>query len=209
MANVDRPRGLIPVQMFDGSPWNGKTNTYYVPSSDTTAIFVGDIVKHGGTSGAAGVFVNGIDCEGIPTCVVCTDGTGTTDTPVGVVVGFLPKQSDPTVLYREASTSRIALVVDDPNVIFEAQEDATGTPIAAASIGLNVEFTTTAGSTTTGMSAMELDSSNVGTTTTTPLRILRLSKRVDNHLNTAGAGDDEAKFLVKFNVHAFLGATGQ
>lgn len=208
MANTSRVRGLFPIQMFDGSPWNGKTSMYYVPSSDSTSIFIGDIVKHGSTSGAAGVFVNGIDCEGIPTVAVCTDGTGTTDTPLGVVVGFLPKQSDPSVLYREASTSRIALVVDDPRVVFEVQEDGLTTPIAAASIGLNITFTTTAGSTVTGMSAMALDSNVLGTTTTTPLRLLRLSKRVDNNLNTGGAGTDLAKFHVLFNQHVFKGVSG-
>lgn len=207
MANTDRPRGLIPVQHANGNPWNGKVNMYLV--TDTNAMYVGDIVKHGGTAGAAGAVVYGQDVEGMPTIVRCTDGTGTTDTPVGVVVGFLPLQPVQDVNYKAADgTDRIVLVCDDSDVIFEAQEDAATTPIAAASIGLNVMFSTTAGSTVTGTSGMELISTQVAATTTHPLRIVGLSKRVDNNLNTGGAGTDNAKFLVRFNQHAFKGVSG-
>ena len=207
MANTTRARGLIPVQHANGNPWNGKVNMYLV--TDSNAMYTGDIVKHGSSAGAAGSVVFGQDVEGMPTLVRCTDGTGTTDTPVGVVVGFLPLQPLQDVNYKAAnSTPRIALVCDDPNVVFEVQEDASTTPIAAASIGLNVMFSTTAGSTVTGTSGMEIISTQVATTTTHPLRIIGLSKRVDNNLNTGGAGTDKAKFLVRFNQHAFKGVAG-
>lgn len=208
MPNVDRPNGLIPVKNGNGSPWNGQVNMYLVPSSDTVAIYVNDIVKLAGSSGAAGVFVNGIPCEGVPTIAKCTDGTGTTDTPVGTVVGFLPKFSDLSVKYREASTSRIALVCDDPNALFEAQEDADTTPLAATDVGQNIQFTTVAGSTVTGISGEELDSTTKAATTTHPLRIVQLVNRPDNNFNTAGAGSDNAKFVVRFNVHVYLSASG-
>lgn len=207
MANTSRARGLIPVQNADGSPWNGKVNMYLV--TDTAAMYIGDVVEHSGTSGAAGSVVYGQDVEGMPVCARCTDGTGTTDTPLGVVVGFLPLQPVQDVNYKAADgVDRIALVCDDPNVIFEVQEDATTTPIAAASVGLNVMFSTTAGSTVTGTSGMEIISTLVAATTTHPLRIVGLSKRVDNNLNTGGAGTDKAKFLVRFNQHVFKGVSG-
>lgn len=206
MANTDRPRGLVPVKHLNGSPWNGKATAYLVV--DSNAMYTGDIVKLAGSSGTAGSVVFGQDVEGMPTIARCTVGDGT-DTPVGVVIGFLPLQPLQDVNYKAADdVDRIALVVDDPSVIFEAQEDAATTPIAAASIGLNVQFSVTAGSTVTGLSGMELVSTLVGTTTTTPLRILGLSKRVDNNLNTGGSGTDNAKFLVMFNVHAFKGSAG-
>jgi len=69
-------------------------------------------------------------------------------------------------------------------------------------------FATTAGSTVTGTSGMEIISTLVAATTTHPLRIVGLSKRVDNNLNTGGAGTDNAKFLVRFNQHAFKGVAG-
>lgn len=207
MANTNRPRGLIPVSHRNGNPWNGKVNMYLV--TDTAALYTGDIVKHSGTSGAAGSVVYGQDVEGMPVIARCTDGTGTTDTPLGVVVGFLPLQPLQDVNYKAADgTDRIALVCDDPSVVFEVQEDATTTPIVAASVGLNVMFSTTAGSTSTGTSGMEIISTQVATTTTHPLRILGLSKRVDNNFNTGGTGTDKAKFLVVFNQHVFLGVLG-
>lgn len=202
MANTDRPRGLVPVQNSNGSPWNGKTNMYLVP--DTAALYVGDVVKLAGSSGAAGSYVYGQDVEGMPTAARCTDGTGTTDTPIGVVVGFLPLQPVQDVNYKAADgVDRIALVCDDENVIFEVQEDAVTTPLVATSVGLNAMFSTTAGSTLTGVSGMELISTSAAATTTHPLRILGLSKRVDNAFNTGGADTDQAKFLVKFNVHVY------
>lgn len=207
MANVNRPRGLVPVRYLNGTPYTGKVNMYLV--TDTNAMYTGDIVKHSGTAGAAGAVVYGQDVEGMPVIARCTDGTGTTDTPLGVVVGFLPLQPLADVNYKAAdAVDRIALVVDDPNVVFEVQEDATTTPIAAASIGLNVMFSTTAGSTVTGLSGMEIISTLVAATTTHPLRILGLSKRVDNNLNTGGTGTDKAKFDVVFNQHVFKGVAG-
>lgn len=207
MANTNRARGLVPVRHFNGNPWNGKVKMYLV--TDTAAMYTGDIVKHSGTAGAAGSVVYGQDVEGMPVIARCTDGTGTTDTPLGVVVGFLPLQPVQDINYKAADgTDRIALVCDDPSVVFEVQEDATTTPITVASIGLNAMFSTTAGSTVTGNSGMELISTQVAATTTHPLRILGLAKRVDNNLNTGGAGTDKAKFDVIFNQHVFKGVAG-
>lgn len=197
MANTDRPFGLRPVSYLNGSPWNGQVNMYLVPSSDATAIYVGDPVKSGGTAGAAGVVVNGIDVEGMPTIAVAAAG----NTLRGVVVGFLPKQSDLTVLHREASTNRIALVVDDPNVVFEVQEDSGGAATAAVDVGENADILYTAGSSTTGQSAVELDSST-HVTTSAQLRILGFVKRPDNAIGT------NAKLLVKINEHELASTTG-
>lgn len=197
MANTDRPFGLRPVSYLNGSPWNGQVNMYLVPSSDASAIYVGDPVKSGGTAGAAGVVVNGIDVEGMPTIAVAAAG----NTLRGVVVGFLPKQSDLTVLHREASTNRIALVVDDPNVVFEVQEDSGGAATAAVDVGENADILYTAGSSTTGQSAVELDSSTHATTSA-QLRILGFVKRPDNAIGT------NAKLLVKINEHELASTTG-
>jgi len=203
MANVNRPNGLRPVKHLSGAAWNGRTTPYLAAGTD--AIYVGDVVTHEGTSGAAGAYVYGQSVEGMPTIARATDGTGTTQTNyVGVVTGFLPLQPLQDVNYKAADgVDRVVLVCDDPSVIFEAQEDAATTPIAAASVGLNAAFSTTAGSTVTGQSGMEIDSNTVAATTTLPLRIIGLTKRADNALNTAGADSDEGKFLVMFNIHTY------
>jgi hypothetical protein len=97
--------------MITGAPWNGQVNHV---SRAVYPQWYGDLCWRPGQirwyRWCAGVVVNGQDVSGMPTVAVAAAG----DTLRGVVVGFLPKQSDLTVLHREASTNRIALVVDDP-----------------------------------------------------------------------------------------------
>lgn len=198
MANIDAAFGMRPVGHLDGSPWNGKVNMYLVPSTDVSAIYVGDPVKSGGTAGAAGTTVYGLDCEGIPTVAVAAAG----DTLLGVVVGFLANQSDQTVLHRAASTNRIALVCDAPDVVFEIKEDSVGNNVAVTQVGNNFDIAYTAGNATTGRSAVELDSSDITGTATAQLRLLGLSKRVNNALGA------DAIWLVAINEHERKSTTG-
>jgi hypothetical protein len=136
-----------------------------------------------------------MDMEGVPTIareVASTTGANT----LGVVVGFLP---DPTALqtkHRAASTNRVALVVTDPSVVYEVQEDGDGGVIAQASIGNNAGVVTTAGSAVTGRSAMELDSSSTATTSTLPLKVLGLVKRPGNTLGAASTGGTKYEVLL-------------
>lgn len=201
MANTDVARGLVPIRHTNGSPWNNQVESYLVPAADGTAVGVGDVVKLSGTSGAAGVYVNGVNCEGMPT-VIRQAATNTGADIVGVVVGFSPNQADLTIKHRAASTNRIAYVASAFDTVFEIQEDADTTPVAAASVGLNASLVLGSVDTTTGLANVELDSSSVATTNTLPLKILRLVNRPGNALNTAGAGSDNAKFEVMFNTHA-------
>lgn len=203
MANVSAPKGLVPVRHLNGSPWNGATVPMVCLAADGTAMFIGDLVQLEGTSGAAGLVVGGYDCEGMMSIETATPGTAGQDI-VGVVVGFSP---DPTNLmnkHRLASTNRVAHVVVDPTVVFEIQEDAVGSVLSATEIGLAMTFTTTAGNTTTGVSAMALDSSEQSNTATFPLKLLGLSKKVGNAFNTAGAGSDPATFDVVLNTGWFM-----
>lgn len=200
MANIDAAFGLRPVQHLDGSPWNGKLSMYLVPAADGTAIFVGDLVKKEATvgGGAAGLYVNGYNCEGMPTIIVAA----ATDTVRGVVMGFLPNQDNLMQLHRVASTNRIALVCDSPDVVYEIQEDSVGNNIAAAAIGNNFDSAYTAGSTVTGRSKVELDSSDASGTATAQLRLLGLVQRPGNEIGT------KARYLVMINEHDLKSTTG-
>ena len=196
MANVDKPRGFEPVQYLNGNPWNNKFNIYYVPATDSTAIFVGDAVTHAGSADPLGRY---------PSVAQAAAGTG--NKIVGVAIGFgLQPQIvvDPTDLeakYRVASTERYVAVVDDPNVIFEIQEVSGGTALTVAAVGLNTPLVVGTGSTLTGMSGMELN--NAGEVATTEqLRILRLAPREDNELG------EHAKWWVLINEHEFRLQTG-
>ena len=210
MANIDAPNGAKPVRFLSGAPWNGQTNMYLLESGDGTATFVGDFVKLGGSAGSAGTVVNGIDVEGMPTIVQAAAG----DTLIlGVVVGFLPNVTNPSAVnYRLASTNRIALVVDDPYVIFEIQEDSVTGTLVAADVGLNVDFIVAAGSTTTGLSGMEINSDGSLGTGTANLRILRLVPRPDNHQGDNATSSSStyvnARYEVLINEHAFKSTTG-
>lgn len=198
MANVDRPQGLKPVQHISGSAWNGKTNMYLLPAADSGNVFIGDLVKLAGSAGAAGTVVNGYDVEGMPTIAQSAAGDG----GVGVVVGFLPLQTNLETKYRVTLTNRIALVCDDPGVIYEIQEVSGGTALTATEVSLNANVVVGSGSTTTGMSAMELNNSGENTTADLDLRIMGLVRRPDN------AYGEHAKWLVMISTHQLNNMAG-
>lgn len=201
MANINAPKGFIPVRHMNGSAWNGLTKMFLIPSSDATAVFVGDLVKHAGSSGAAGTVVSGVDCEGIPTATLATAGTTGQDL-LGAVVGFLVDPTNLALKHRAASTARLALVCTDPSVVYEVQEDAVGSNLAAGDIGSNIPYTTTAGNATTGVSKMEIDSSAIATTSTLPFKVVGLVKRPDVAFGLAST--DHAKFEVVLNTGLFM-----
>ncbi len=201
MANIDAPKGFVPVRHTDGAPYNGMTRVYLIPSTDATAVFVGDLVKLAGGAGAAGTVVAGQDCEGIPTVTLATAGTTGQDL-VGAVVGFLVDPTNLTQKYRLASTNRIALVCADTDVIYEAQEDAVTSNIGAADIGKNVAYSTTAGNTVTGVSKMALVSNSKALTATLPLKIIGLVKRPDVAMGLSAT--DKAKYEVMLNTGVYM-----
>ena len=64
--------------------------------------------------------------------------------------------------------------------VLEAQEDAAGNSIAAASEGLNCDVIVAAANTTTGISKMMLNSDTAATTATLDMRLLRPVPRPGN-----------------------------
>ncbi len=120
MANTSKIRGFIPVKHVNGSPYNGQSNIYYVPSSDGTALFVGDPVKLAADANA----------QGIQQVTKATAGAAV----LGVVVGVINTKFDPvagsmssgsvsldTPVYRPASTGQYVLVCDSPDVVYEVE----------------------------------------------------------------------------------------
>jgi hypothetical protein len=204
MASVSRINGFRPVKSITGAPYNGQSNLYFVPASDSTVIMVGDAVKLSGDARAA---------SGAPTV---TRVSAATDIPVGIVVGIaftgvgdainIPPVNDlNTPVYRRASTDRYLLVADDPNLIYEVQY--AGTSVAAATITANVmqngQFTLTAGNTASGSSGMQLDSAGLATTATLPLKIVGFPNRPDNI-----PGDQFFSYYVKLNSASLATGTG-
>ena len=205
MASVSRINGFRPVKTVTGAPYNGQFEVCFVPSTDATVIMVGDAVQLLGDARSA---------TGVPTVTRQATASGV---PYGIVVGILftgvgdvqnvpPVNDLNTPVYRRASTDRYLAVCTDPNVIYEVQY--AGTSVAAATVtanvGLNGQFTLTAGSTTSGSSGMQLDSAGLGLTATLPLKIVGFPNRPDNV-----PGDTYISYYVKLNGSTLSNGTGQ
>jgi len=195
MANRDVPRGFVPVSNVYGAPWTGAPRRYSIAAGEANNIFIGDPVALSGTG----------DAFGVPGVVRATAGAGSTAGagPVGVVVGYENLTSDNlSRTYRPASTAGFLLVCDDPNALYEIQEDSDGGPVSTASIGLNANFIIGTGNVLTGTSAVELDSSTAAATATLDMRIIGVSQRTGNEIGV------NAKWLVKLNNHPHLVLAG-
>lgn len=196
MANANRPSGLSPVKMLTGAPYNGAANIYSIAAAYATALYIGDPVISSGTADADGV-------QGIALAAA----TG----PIrGVIVGLssvkgaLANPSNLDITYRPAAATTkdwYALVVDDPNVIFEVQEIGTGTPLTAVACGLNVNLELAAGN--GFISGWMVGNDDEGTTSTLQVRLLGLAQRADN------AFGQYAKWNVLINAHELrIGSDG-
>jgi hypothetical protein len=194
MANSNTPKGLVPIKNNGGEL---DVNFYYIPASYGTALFIGDPVVKTGTSNTANVVAGQREfaAGSLPEINKATAGD---DNPItGVVVGFLTNFDNTSRNYNPASTEAIAIVADRPDQRFEIQEETAGTALAATSVGLNANLVyAESGSTVTGISGAELDTSTPATTGTFQLKILRLVDRADNAIG------QHAKWEVKINRHS-------
>lgn len=195
MANSDNPRGLIFLRTRDASPTNEPAQPYFLPSTDAVDMFIGDPVVKTGTSNTTAV---GSSTQGqfqpgtLPVIVKATAGTGNAIT--GVIVGFQPEQDLDNQIFRDASTNRVAMVVDAPDAVFEIQVDGT---TAATDIGSNAALIfTNPGSTVLGIGQAELNSGTFATDAAEQLKVLRVVAREDNEL-----ASDFTKVEVTINNH--------
>lgn len=198
MANADTPFGLRPIRHRNGAPYNGAATPMYVASTYGTALFIGDpVIKVAGGSNAAAVTAPGAGSFAIgtlPSIEKATAGDGNRIT--GVIVGFAQDPTNPENKHNPASTERVAFVCDDPDVVFEIQADGA---IPAASVGLNaVLIFTHSGSTATGLSGVELDTTSdvPAADASNQLLILRAVNREDNDTTLT-----HAKVEVLINQH--------
>lgn len=184
MANVDAPFGFKPIKHLDGSEYNGQVNRYSIGTGEA-ALFVGDLVTLSGTS----------NTDGVPGISRVAAGTG--NPAIGAIVEFEADRENQGKTNHPASTAGFALVADAPDVIYEAQ----ATTIAVTDVGNNAPILATAGSTTTGTSAEEVDGSGyVGTTE--QVRVLRVKQASDNEVGA------NAVVEVFINEHVYKEVAG-
>ena len=195
MANIDAPFGLRPIAKVGSAP-GGTTGTtkYSIADNQSTAIFTGDPVKY----------------KSDGTVEVATAG----DASCGVFMGCFytdPTTSKPTFKsHFPASLSpgdAIAFVADDPDQLFVAQQDSDTSSLSAANINENANLIFGSGSTTTGLSGVEIDSSSATTTATLQVRIVAGYETPSNTISTAAAGNNSV-FVVKINNHQLGSSTG-
>lgn len=176
MANVDAAFGL---QLHED---NSQTplELCFIPSGDSTAVFVGDAVK---TAGSSGNIVGGPKKRTVIQAAAA-------DPIYGIVQGFLPHHvasgMDLGVRHRKASTDMYVLVKPaNHQDIYRIQADDVGSTLADADIGLNADLTVGSGDAVTGVSAMELDSSTKATTAGLQVKIIGFDDRPSNETGVA------------------------
>lgn len=112
---------------------------------------------------------------GVGDVIVQTDtgevNRGAADPTAGTVVGVAAEP-------KAASDGGDILVWDDPDIIYEAQMD-DGTTYTVQT-GMNLNYNIVDGTPVNGVSIQEIDEGSAATTSTLPLKALRLYKAVDN-----------------------------
>lgn len=178
MANVNKPFGLRPVGHLNGMPWNGKTQKCYVPSTTSVRLQIGDCVVRGGTADADGT---------CPTVTVATMGDAN---PIyGVITGFEADANYLGQTYQSDDTSRYCYVCNDPDVVFQVQDDGSAV-IGIAGVGLNanvVQTVATASTTHPFMSGQCLLASTVAANSSFQLVILNAAPLSNNDATLAYA----------------------
>ena len=187
MANVDKAFGLKPLGNLSATGAQ-KQYGYEIVDNQAGAIFQGDLVT----------IVNGYVVKFLPATHAAAlgvfNGCNYVDPTTGkpIFSNYYPG----TVNITQGIIS--ADVLDDPSQLFIIQADED---IVQADIGKNADIVGTGGSTTTGVSTMELDSSTIADTAALNLKIVGLYSIPGNALG------DFAVVVVKINEHLY-GSTG-
>jgi len=146
MANQDAAFGFRPTRHLTGG--QVRAEEYAIANNYGTDIFTGQVVEAVAGGGIEAAAAGDTQVAGVFGGVFYTD----------------PTTSKPTwKAYYPASTAAadiVATVYADPYIVYEAQHDGTGT---AAMNNSGMDFVGVAGSTTTGQSTSELDTSDSGT----------------------------------------------
>ena len=202
MATTAAPYGLRAVNLIGGLPYAGSTRQLKIASGYATNIYNGSIVAivAAGTVEVPLTPVVGSAANPLP--------AGT----IGVFVGCT--YTDPNLKYKifsqywptgTVASDAMAYVVDDPNVLFQAQSAGS---LVQAELGTNVPLSaaqsTSTGSTTTGNSTSALSA----TTAVTSGIAFRIVDFVES--TTSTVGDAFTDVLVKFNPlsHSYTNPTG-
>ena len=187
MANVDKAFGLKPLGNLSATGAQ-KQYGYNIDDSQAGAIFQGDLVTI--VNGSVVKFLPATHSAALGVFNGCNYVDPTTGKPI--FSNYYPGSVNITQGVIQAD------IIDDPNQLFIIQADAS---VVQANIGKNADVIGTGGSTTTGVSTMELNSATIADTAALNLKIVGFYN-VPN--NEPGAF---AVVVVKINEHLY-GSTG-
>lgn len=172
MANLDAPTGLAPLSGTYRPP-----RRYKLTASYATDLFIGDPV----VMVAAGSIEKATAAAG--------------NQWLGAVMGIEKAGTGPQKYFAASTAGTFyVLVCDDPDALYEIQEDGDTTPLTTAAIGGNADFILGSGSTVTGLSGAEIDSTTVATTASCQMRLIGYVDAIDNTVDSA-----YAKWIVRNN----------
>ena len=191
MANIDKAFGLRPIGNLSATGAQ-KQYGYQIADNQAGTIFQGDLVVL--TGGFISRFLPASHTAAVGVFNGCNYNDPTTGKPT--FSNFYPGSVNIT------SGQISADVLDDPNQLFIVQCDAG---FVAADVGKNADVIGTGGSTTTGVSTMELNSSTLATTAALNLKTVGLYNVPGNDFGT------NAVVVVKINEHVYgsAGVAGQ
>jgi len=187
MANIDKGFGLRPIGNLSATGAQ-KQYGYEIADNQAGTIFQGDLVVL--TAGFISRFLPASHTAAVGVFNGCNYIDPTTGKPT--FKNFYPGSVNIT------SGKIVADVIDDPNQLFLVQCDAG---FVAADVGKNADVVGTGGSTTSGISSMELSSSTLATTAALNLKVVGLYNDVNNDYGSF------AVVVVKINEHVY-GSTG-
>jgi len=191
MANVDKAFGLRPLGNLSASG-SQKQYGYEIADNQAGAIYQGDLVtlKDG--------YILQFDPSSYTAAVGVFNGCNYIDPTTGKPTwkNYYPGSVNIT------QSKITADVLDDPNQLFLIQNDGTS---VAANYGKNADIVVGTGSTTTGVSANELNTGTIATTAALNLKIVGLWDVPNNAIG------EFAVVVVKINEHLYgsAGVAGQ
>ena len=191
MANIDKASGLRPIGNLSATGAQ-KQYGYEIADNQGGTIFQGDLVAL--SAGYITRFLPATHTAAVGVFNGCNYIDPTTGKPTWK--NYYPGSVNIT------SGKIIADVIDDPSQLFLVQCDAG---FVAADVGKNADVIGTGGSTTTGVSTMELNSSTLAVTAALNLKTVGLYNVPGNEFGSF------AVVVVKINEHVYgsAGVAGQ
>ena len=191
MANIDKAFGLRPMGNLSATGAQ-KQYGYEIADNQAGTIFQGDLVAL--SAGFITRFLPATHTAAVGVFNGCNYIDPTTGKPT--FKNFYPGSVNIT------AGKIVADVIDDPSQLFLIQCDAG---FVAADVGKNADVVGTGGSTTTGVSTMELNSSTLATTAALNLKTVGLYNVPSNEFGSF------AVVVVKINEHVYgsAGVAGQ